>query len=70
VAGEGIWRVEAAIPWSILGVSPADEMHLGFAVSVSDNDAGGENLQQSMVSSAAARSLVDPTTWGDLTLQK
>jgi len=70
VAGEGIWRLEAAIPWAVFGVSPANGLHLGFAVSVSDNDKSGENLQQSMVSSAPNRSLVDPTTWGDLTLTK
>jgi len=70
VRSEGIWRVEAAIPWSIFGVTPANGQHYGFAVSVSDNDKAGENLQQSMVSNAAERSLADPTTWGDLTLKK
>jgi len=70
VRSDGIWRVEAAIPWSIFGVTPANGQHYGFAVSVSDNDKASENLQQSMVSNASGRSLVDPTSWGDLTLKK
>jgi hypothetical protein len=66
----GIYRVEAAIPWSVFEVTPAAGAHMGFAVSVSDNDNTGENVQQSMVSNVAGRSLADPTTWGDLLLQK
>lgn len=70
VKSEGIWRLETAIPWSVLGVTPSNGMHLGFALSVSDNDDGSKDVQQSMVSSAPNRILTDPTTWGDLTLQK
>ena len=66
----GIYRVEAAIPWSVLEMTPSAGMHIGFALSVSDNDQSGENLQQTMVSSAPNRSLLDPTTWGDLQLVK
>ncbi len=67
---DGIYRVEAAIPWSVFEVTPVAGMHYGFALSVSDNDNSGENLQQSMVSNVANRSLADPTTWGDLQLVK
>ena len=63
------YRIEAAIPWSDLGVTPANGMHFGFAVSISDNDKTGENVQESMVSSVG-RMLTDPTTWGDLVLKK
>jgi hypothetical protein len=70
VQSNGIWRVEAAIPWSLFGVTPASGNHYGFAISISDNDKSGENLQQSMCSNASGRSLADPTTWGDLTLKK
>jgi hypothetical protein len=70
VTSAGLWRLEAAIPWSVLGITPANGMHLGFAVSVSDNDKADENLQQSMISSTPNRVLTDPTTWGDLTLEK
>ena len=63
------YRVEAAIPWSVFGITPARGMRMGFAFSVSDDDSSGEALQQSMVSSAAARNLANPTTWGEITLK-
>ena len=67
--GEGVYRVEAAIPWSAFGVSPAAGKQFGFGLSVSDNDNPGEKLQQTMVSNLPYRSLVNPTTWTVLTLQ-
>lgn len=65
---DGIYRVEAAIPWSAFGVTPASGQQFGFGLSVSDNDNPGEKLQQSMVSNLPYRRLVDPTTWTVLTL--
>lgn len=64
-----IYRVEAAIPWADLGVTPVKGMHMGFAISVSDDDNSGKAVQESMVSSDATRNLVDPTTWGDVVLK-
>lgn len=64
------YRVEAAIPWSIFEVDPDEGQHFGFALSISDNDRDGEEVQQSMVSNVPTRRLTDPTTWGDLTLVK
>jgi hypothetical protein len=66
----GVWRLEAAIPWSVFETTPVDGMHMGFGLSVSDNDNTGTNIQQSMVSNVAGRRLTDPTTWGDLLLSK
>jgi hypothetical protein len=63
------YRVEAAIPWSVYGITPAKGMRMGFAFSVSDDDASGEAVQQSMVSSAAGRNLANPTTWGEVILK-
>ncbi len=60
--------IEAAIPWSVFGVTPYEGRHFGFALSVSDNDDTSQNVQQSMISSSPIRVLTDPTTWGDLTL--
>jgi hypothetical protein len=68
--GDTLWRLEARIPWSDLGVSPAEGKRFGFALSVSDNDNTESNVQQSMVSSVAGRVLTDPTTWGDLVLTR
>ena len=65
-----IYRVEAAIPWSLLGVTPKSGMHLGFAVSISDNDQAEKNGQDSMISTTAYRNFLNPTTWGELILQK
>jgi hypothetical protein len=64
------YRIEVAIPWSIFGVTPADGLKVGFVVSISDNDNPNENVQQTMVSADSSRSLVDPTSWGILTLSK
>lgn len=61
------YRVEAAIPWNVLGVTPKQGKHLGFAFSISDNDSN-KTQQQSMVSLVPKRALTDPTTWGDLYL--
>lgn len=66
--GDGLYRVEAAIPWSLLGINPSSGHQFGFAVSISDNDSDDKNEQQSMASMAPNRSLVDPTTWAMLTL--
>ena len=65
-----IYRVEVGIPWSMLGVSPYNGLHLGFVVSVNDNDKPSKNLQQSMISTAQHRNFLDPTTWGELMLVK
>ena len=66
----GIYRIEARIPWSDFGITPTVGTHYGIAVSVSDNDNVNQNLQQSMASSAPYRSLVNPTTWGEIVLTK
>lgn len=66
--GNELYRVEFAIPWSLFGITPAVGQHYGFALSISDNDSGSSNVQQSMVSSAPRRSLTDPTSWGELVL--
>ena len=60
--------LEAALPWSLFGVFPAVDQHLGFAFSVSDNDAFGLNDQQTMISNVPSRFFSNPTTWGDLIL--
>ena len=66
----GVYRIEAQIPWSVFGITPTAGMHLGIAVSASDNDNSGSNIQQTMVSSAYNRHLTNPTTWGEIILTK
>jgi hypothetical protein len=65
--GNGYY-LEAAIAWSVLGVTPAGGNQYGFALSSSDNDTPGTAEQQSMISSAPGRRLTNPTTWGTLVL--
>jgi len=64
------YRGEFAIPWSMFGISPYNGMRLGFGVSASDNDNASSNVQESMISNVANRSLVNPTTWRELYLSK
>lgn len=62
------WMIEVAFPWSVTGITPGDGMHLGFLLSVSDNDSITDNAQHSVISFAPQRVLHDPTQWYDLTL--
>ena len=64
----GGYRIEAAIPWTTFGVTPASGQQYGFAVSISDDDQPNTAVQEKMISSAPKRNLVDPTTWGVLSL--
>jgi hypothetical protein len=66
---DGMYRVEVAIPWSVLNVAPYKDLKMGFAVSISDDDLIGVARQETMISSNAFRVLTNPTTWGTLTLR-
>lgn len=65
---ENGWVVEVAIPWSEVGVTPADSMTFGFLLSISDNDMQYTNAQQSVVSFSEGRELQNPTSWSELLL--
>ena len=67
-SNEGGYLIEAALPWTILGVSATSGDEYGFVISVSDNDSEGVAIQESMVSNSAARDLSDPNTWGRIKL--
>jgi hypothetical protein len=64
------YMMEVAIPWFTMDLTPFEDMHFGFLLSVSDNDAVNDTVQQSVVSFAPERVLFDPTTWRDLVLNK
>jgi len=66
-SGEG-YALEAAIPWSDLGIVPAAGLVIGLALNVNDNDGPGTAVQEVMKSHVPTRTLTDPTTWGTLTL--
>lgn len=69
VAFDAGYFLEAAIPWEVLGLKPVAGLRLGVAVSVSDNDTPGTNVQECMISAAPKREWANPTTWGVLTLE-
>jgi hypothetical protein len=60
--------MEVGIPWAVVDVPPTANLHLGFLLSVSDNDSPGMSVQQSVVSFGLERQLHNPTTWHDLYL--
>lgn len=70
IGSPGIYRVEAAIPWSLFAITPTDGAQFGFVFSASDDDTPGVNEQQKMVSNDRGRQLDDPTTWGTLILKR
>jgi len=63
------YTLEARIPWSDLGLTPAVEMVIGASLNANDNDSPGEAIQEVMESHVPGRTFSDPTTWGSLTLQ-
>lgn len=63
-----VYRIEAAIPWSMLGVTPYSGLRLGFAVNIDDNDNVSTYDKVTMLSSASGLAVVNPTTWGELLL--
>ncbi len=63
------YSLEARIPWTVFGHTPAANERFGFALSLSDNDQPGVSDWQSMVSSVSTRRVADPTTWGTLALE-
>lgn len=65
---DGGYQLEAAIPWSTLGVAIADNRIFGFVMSVSDNDLPNTADQQTLLSSTPGRDLGNPTTWDLLQL--
>jgi hypothetical protein len=70
--GSDMWqsgyRVEAAIPWSVFGVTPYVGEHFGFAFSTSDDDNESNPEQDKLASSDAGRHLTNPTSWQEMVL--
>jgi len=66
--GSNLYRIEAAVPWAIFGITPQPGMKIGFVISINDNDNASSNVEQTMVSNDPFRVRTDPTTWGIVTL--
>ncbi len=61
--------LEAAVPWSDLGVTPAVGLKMGLALNVNDNDIPGTAVQEVMKSHIASRQFNDPSSWGTIQLR-
>lgn len=70
IAESKLYRMEIAIPWTTIGVTPRAGMAFGFVISVNDNDNTESNIEQTMMSNDSARTTyTDPTIWGELILR-
>jgi len=63
------YRIEAAVPWGDLNLTPAEGLVIGLALNANDNDSPSTAVQEVMKSHIATRTLTDPSGWGTLTLQ-
>jgi hypothetical protein len=63
------YRLEVAIPWSNLNLSPQPGLVIGLALNANDNDIPGAAIQEVMKSNVSTRTLTDPTSWGTLILR-
>lgn len=68
VGAGGSYIIETAIPWLVLGVTPAADSNYGFCLAISDNDHVGTAQQDSMVGHCTRLKVPDPTTWVTLNL--
>jgi len=60
------WLLEAAIPWTALGISARAGMVFGGAVNISDNDTVGQPRQETVRSTTPRYRWNDPTTFGNV----
>jgi hypothetical protein len=65
----GGYLLEAAVPWSDLGLTPSSGLVIGMSLNANDNDTSGTAVQEIMKSHVPSRTLTDPSSWGSLTLQ-
>ena len=66
--GEG-YVLEAAIPWSMMGLQPGSGTVVGFAFSATDNDIPGNAAQQTILIHPSGMTWGQPTTFSNLRLQ-
>ncbi len=60
--------LEAAIPWSELGIAPQPGDRLGIVASINDNDTPDTNVQECIISTSPQRDWRNPATWGTILL--
>lgn len=72
IGGDGSWQLEAAIPWSVFGLSGPPSGGLAALLAVFDND--GEVVdgrpQQTVILGHTTAEFQRPLTWGTLRLER
>ena len=62
------YTLEAAIPWSIFGVTPSAGQNYGLALALNDDDTPGTAGRQTRATNRKGQTPDDPTTWSVLVL--
>jgi hypothetical protein len=62
------YTLEVRIPWVAIGVTPSDEMILGYAVVLNDNDSPQSKEPKTQVASNLEGAYLKPRTFGNLIL--
>ena len=65
---ENGYLLEARIPWAAVGVIPFDEMILGYAVVLNDNDRPQEDAPKTQLSTSRIEPFQNPSAFGNMFL--
>ncbi len=63
------YLLEARIPWTAVGVTPFEEMELGYAVVLNDNDSPQQDEPKSQLSTSRVEPFANPSAFGNLFLR-
>jgi len=66
---EGGYALEAAVPWSVLKLTPFADEGFAFILAVNDDDSPGAPDQETQTTNVRGAQLRDPRTWGVLVLE-
>lgn len=66
---EGGYAFEAAVPWSVLKLTPFANEGFAFSLAVNDDDSPGAPDQETQATNVKGAQLRDPRTWGVLVLE-
>ncbi|MCS6910371.1 MAG: LCP family protein [Anaerolineales bacterium] len=66
---EGGYALEAAVPWSVLELTPFAGEGFAFVLAVNDDDTPGAPEQETQTTNVKGARLRDPRTWGVLVLE-
>jgi hypothetical protein len=66
---EGGYALEAAVPWSVLKLTPFANEGFAFILAVNDDDSPGAPEQETQAANVSGAQLRDPRTWGVLVLE-